>query len=138
MKDWISIKDQLPPAYEDVCVKNEDGVECISYRYGHSAYPQYDFVNINNVTHWMPLDNAPSVVNTQTNRQWLNSLNDMQLSLFMTVGLPCHNILYNFDVIASIHEFSTPREFREWLLQKQMYTYGYKNSEYYEEKEIVL
>lgn len=136
--NWINIKDKLPPVYEDVCVKTDSGLMCVTYRYSNSEHPEFDFVNVNHVTHWCPLEKAPSLENNRTNREWLNSLSDMQLSLFMTVGLPCYNLIYDFDVILSIKEFKTPRELREWLESKQNYTYEWKYAEYYEEKEISL
>lgn len=137
MKDWIPLSKELPPPYENVAVLTEGGMMCITYRYSNSGDHSYDFVNVNHVTHWMPIENGSVEFVSRTNRQWLQSFTDAQLSLFMTVGIPCHNIFYDYDVLLSLEMFHTPKELREWLSQSQQYTYGYKN-EVYEEKELSL
>ena len=59
-----------------------------------------------------------------TNRQWIASFTDHQLSMFMTVGLWVHNIDKNEDLCLSVQSFRTPRRLREWLVQECTYNFN--------------
>ena len=132
MKNWIPIKDNPPRYYEDIAVLTNDGAMFISSRDPDAKDPSG--FDIKNITHWMPLENGSSIALPRTNRQWLRSLNDMQLSLLLKIGLPCHNIIYDYDALVSLEMFHTSRELREWLSQRQQFTYGYKDQKFYKEE----
>lgn len=62
-----------------------------------------------------------------TNREWLATLDNVKLSLFMTIGIPVHDLTYDFDIILGISNFRTPSELREWFEKPQKYEFGWKH-----------
>lgn len=64
MSEWISLKDRIPPAGEFVLiytpVKNDHLIEiaCLDLFRGF-INPSMGFGTFKNVTHWMPLPEAP-------------------------------------------------------------------------------
>lgn len=60
---WISVEDELPKIGKDVLVLREDGEMQVAHQYNETIARWWSvdgFPLKNNVTHWMPLPQAPS------------------------------------------------------------------------------
>lgn len=62
MTNWISVEDRLPEANEKVLVVEKYGISC-AYLWGGCEKPYFvddtEMIEIDNVTHWMPLPPLP-------------------------------------------------------------------------------
>jgi hypothetical protein len=61
--NWISIEEELPHDMQDVLLFDRKGEEYIGYYYASNGrFIRYiDGLNIEDVTHWMPLPSAPKI-----------------------------------------------------------------------------
>ena len=61
--NWISVEDELPKIGKDVLVLREDGEMQVAHQYNEEITRWWSvdgFPLKNNITHWMPLPQAPS------------------------------------------------------------------------------
>lgn len=66
---WISVEDELPKIGKDVLVLREDGEMQVAHQYNETIARWWSvdgFPLKNNVTHWMPLPQAPTVAENAT------------------------------------------------------------------------
>lgn len=65
MSEWIKCSERMPDDFEDVLVTDGDNVEVMwRHRSGLWDYwaPRNPNISSNDVTHWMPLPEPPSLV----------------------------------------------------------------------------
>lgn len=60
--EWISVKDRLPEPHTDVLIWGHYGAFIGWYSHTRQMWRSDDYGEIRDVTHWMPLPDAPEVV----------------------------------------------------------------------------
>lgn len=60
--DWINVKDKLPEPHTDVLIWGRYGTFIGWYSHTRQMWRSDDYGEIRDVTHWMPLPDAPEVV----------------------------------------------------------------------------
>jgi len=56
--EWISIKDKLPEINEEVLVMDRDFMD-FAYYNSEGQWIDREFIDLDDVTHWMPLPEPP-------------------------------------------------------------------------------
>lgn len=60
--EWISVKDRLPEPHTDTLICGRYGAFIGWYSHTRQMWRSDDYGEIRDVTHWMPLPDAPEVV----------------------------------------------------------------------------
>lgn len=66
INQWVSVKDSLPESAKDVLISynNEESIAIGWFAFQHNKWlveKEFDAEEVNNVTHWMPLPEAPKM-----------------------------------------------------------------------------